>query len=105
MMAIDTKTKFIKIISTTCQKTDEILAYLESFDINCSHVFQNYLSYLRSWVQTIAHPMCDTDGMWCEKLVNKLEKEWNLAKRLSSNVIRGESLAANRFWYDYSFLL
>jgi hypothetical protein len=98
-MAIETKRRFIKIVTTTCQKPDEQLAYLEGFDANFDVVFQNYFYYLRSWAQNIANPIHGTsDVEWCERLVNKLKKEWTLSKSWSSSVIRGECTAAKRFW-------
>lgn len=96
-MAIETKKRFIKIIQTTCPNPEEQLNYLQGFDDNFDVVFQNYLSYLRSWAQT-TNPLHNTDIEWCERLVNKLKKEWYLSKLWSENVIRGECTAAKRFW-------
>ncbi|KAH7728346.1 STE/STE11/MEKK4 protein kinase [Aphelenchoides avenae] len=94
--AIDVKNEYINTVNLTTQRADAQLDYLESFDENLATVFENYLAYVRLWAQTASAP-AHSDWDWCERIVKKLQCEWESAKEYGSSVHRGKAIAANRF--------
>uniref|UniRef100_A0A915CVI5 Ste24 endopeptidase n=1 Tax=Ditylenchus dipsaci TaxID=166011 RepID=A0A915CVI5_9BILA len=94
--AINVKNKYVDMLKLTSQHSEEKLGSLECFDDKLNKVFQNYLSYLRFWVQTASIPT-NCDAEWCDKVVEKLGNEWKNAKQWSVSINRGEITAARMF--------
>uniref|UniRef100_A0A914WZV5 Protein kinase domain-containing protein n=1 Tax=Plectus sambesii TaxID=2011161 RepID=A0A914WZV5_9BILA len=98
--AVDVKQLYQNLIQATT--VDETLLEkllmddLQEFENDLCSMFKNYLDYVRMWGETQAN-FDRTSAEWSQGLMQRLEDEWKLAKKIAINVLSGESDAAQRF--------
>lgn len=55
------------------------------------------MDYVRFWAQTASHPT-NYDAEWSDRVIGKLNTEWENAKLWSISINRGDIIAARKFW-------